>query len=64
MPPTGLTVGVDKLRDGYVIVGSRRIDKHHKEILKARRYEVSATGIFVYPNSPVEVGTYLTVVLV
>lgn len=58
MPPTGITVGVDKLRDGYVIVGSRRIDKHHKEILKARRYEVSATGIFVYPNSPVEVGTY------
>lgn len=58
MPPTGITVGVDKLRGGYVIVGSRRIDKHHKEILKARRYEVSATGIFVYPNSPVEVGTY------
>lgn len=58
IPPTGLTVGVDKLRDGYVIVGSRRIDKHHKEILKARRYEVGTTGIFVYPNSPVEVGTY------
>lgn len=58
IPPTGLTVGVDKLRDGYVIVGSRRIDKHHKEVLKARKYLVGATGIFVYPNSPVEVGTY------
>lgn len=58
MPPTGITVGVDKLRDGYVIVDSYRIDEHHKEVLKARRYEVGTTGIFVYPNSPVEVGTY------
>ena len=58
IPPTGITVGEDKLRDGYVIVGSRRVDKHHKEVLKARRYEVSATGVFVYPNSPVEVGTH------
>lgn len=58
MPPTGITVGVDKLRDGYVIVDSYRIDEHHKEVLKARRYEVGTTGIFVYPNSPVEVGTW------
>lgn len=58
IPPTGLTVGVDKLRDGYVIVGSYRIDEHHKEVLKARRYEVSTAGVFVCPDSPVEVGTY------
>lgn len=58
IPPTGLTVGVDKLRDGYVIVDSYRIDEHHKEVLKARRYKVGTTGIFVYPDSPVEVGTY------
>lgn len=58
IPPTGLTVGVDRLRDGYVIVGSRRIDEHHKEILKARKYLVGATGVFVCPDSPVEVGTY------
>lgn len=58
IPPTGLTVGVERLRDGYVIVGSRRIDEHHKEILKARKYLVGATGIFVYPDSPVEVGTW------
>lgn len=58
IPPTGLTVGVDRLRDGYVIVGSRRIDEHHKEILKARKYRIGATGIFVCPDSPVEVGTY------
>lgn len=58
IPPTGLTVGVDRLRDGYVIVGSRRIDEHHKEILKAREYEESTAGIFVRPDSPVEVGTW------
>lgn len=58
IPPTGLTVGVDKLRAGYVIVGSRRIDEHHKEVLKARRYEVRTAGVFVCPDSPVEVGTY------
>ena len=58
MPPTGITVGVDKLRDGYVIVDSYRIDEHHKEVLKARGYEVGTTGIFVHPNSPVEVSTY------
>lgn len=58
IPPTGLTVGVDKLRDGYVIVDSYRIDEHHKEVLKARKYLVGATGIFVCPDSPVEVGTW------
>lgn len=58
MPPTGITVGVDKLRDGYVIVDSYRIDEHHKEVLKARKYLVGATGVFVCPDSPVEVGTY------
>ena len=58
IPPTGLTVGVDRLRAGYVIVGSRRVDEHHKEILKARKYLVGATGVFVCPDSPVEVGTY------
>lgn len=58
IPPTGLTVGVEKLRDGYVIVGSRRIDEHHKEVLKARKYLVGATGVFACPDSPVEVGTY------
>lgn len=58
IPTTGLTVGIDKLRDGYVIIGSRRIDEHHKEVLKARRYEVRTAGVFVCPDSPVEVGTY------
>ena len=58
MPPTGITVGVDKLRNGYVIVDSYRIDEHHKEVLKARKYLVGATGVFVCPDSPVEVGTY------
>lgn len=58
MPPTGITVGVDKLRDGYVIVDSYRIDEHHKEVLKARKYLVGATGVFVCPDSPIEVGTY------
>lgn len=57
IPSTGLVVGLDKLREGYAIVGSYSIDEHHKEILKARRYRIGATGIFVYPDSPVEVGT-------
>lgn len=56
IPSTGLVVGIDKLREGYVIVGSYSIDEHHKEILKAREYEVGTTGVFVYPDSPVEVG--------
>lgn len=58
IPATGLTVGVDKLRDGYVIVGSYPIDEHNKAILKARRYEVRTAGYFVRPDSPVEVGTW------
>lgn len=58
IPATGLVVGTDKLRDGYVIVDSYRIDEHHKEVLKARKYRIGATGIFVCPDSPVEVGTY------
>ena len=58
IPPTGLTVGVDKLRDGYVIVGSYPIDEHNKAILKAREYEESTAGVFVRPDSPVEVGTW------
>lgn len=58
IPATGLTVGVDKLRDGYVIVGSYPIDEHNKAILKARRYEVRTAGVFVRPDSPVEVGTW------
>ena len=57
IPSTGLVVGLDKLREGYVIVGSYSIDEHHKEVLKARRYRIGATGIFVYPDSPIEVGT-------
>lgn len=56
IPPTGLTVGLDKLRGDYVIVDSYPIDEHHKKILKARRYRTGASGIFVYPDSPVEVG--------
>lgn len=57
IPPTGLTVGLDKLREDYVIVSSYPIDEHHKAVLKAREYEVGTTGIFVYPDSPIEVGT-------
>lgn len=56
IPSTGLVVGLDKLRDGYVIVGSYSIDEHHKQILKAREYRIGTTGVFVYPDSPVEVG--------
>jgi hypothetical protein len=58
IPSTGLVVGLDKLKGDYVIVGSYSIDEHHKQILKARRYRIGATGIFVYPDSPIEVGTY------
>lgn len=57
IPPTGITLGVDKLKDGYVIVDSYLLDEHNKNILKARKYEVGTTGIFVYPDSPVEVAT-------
>lgn len=57
IPPTGITLGVDKLKDGYVIVDSYLLDEHQKNILKARKYEESTTGVFVYPDSPVEVAT-------
>ena len=57
IPPTGLVVGTDKLKGDYVIVGSYPIDEHHKKILKARRCKIGTTGIFVYPDSPIEVST-------
>lgn len=57
IPPTGITLGVDKLKDGYVIVDSYLLDEHQKNILKARKYEESTTGVFVYPDSPIEVAT-------
>lgn len=57
IPPTGITLGLDKLKDGYVIVDSYLLDEHQKNILKARKYEESTTGVFVYPDSPVEVAT-------
>ena len=55
---TGVTVGLDKLKGGYVIVDSYRIDEHHKEVLKAREYEESASGVFVRPGTLIEVSTY------
>lgn len=57
IPTTGLTVGLDRLKDGYVLLDSQSIDEHNKNILKARKYEVGTTGVFVYPDSPVEVAT-------
>lgn len=60
IPSTGLTVGLDKLKDGYVIVDSYPLDEHQKNILKARKYTVSTAGVFVYPDSPVEIATIPT----
>lgn len=60
IPPTGITVGVDKLKDGYVILDSQSIDEHQKNILKARKYTVSTAGVFVYPDSPIEIATIPT----
>lgn len=57
IPPTGITLGLDKLKDGYVIIDSYLLDEHQKNILKARKYTESTTGVFVYPDSPVEVAT-------
>ena len=57
IPPTGITLGLDKLKDGYVIIDSYPLDEHQKNILKARKYEESTTGVFVYPDSPIEVAT-------
>lgn len=55
---TGITVGLDKLKGGYVIVDSYRIDEHNKVVLKAREYEESASGVFVRPGTLIEVSTY------
>ena len=57
IPPTGITLGLDKLKDGYVILDSYHVDEHNKNILKARKYEESTTGVFVYPDSPIEIAT-------
>lgn len=51
---TGLTVGVDKLKDGYVIVDSYPLDEHNKIVLIAREYEESTSGIFVRPGTVIE----------
>lgn len=60
IPPTGITVGLDKLKDGYVILDSQSVDEHQKNILKARKYTVSTAGVFVYPDSPIEIATIPT----
>lgn len=51
---TGLTVGLDKLKDGYVIVDSYPLDEHNKIVLIAREYEESTSGIFVRPGTVIE----------
>lgn len=57
IPTTGLTVGLDKLKDGYVIVDSYPLDEHNKIVLKAREYEESTAGIFVRPGTLIEEAT-------
>lgn len=57
IPPTGLTVGLDKLKDGYVIIDSYPLDEHNKIVLKAREYEESTAGIFVRPGTLIEEAT-------
>ena len=57
IPSTGLTVGLDKLKDGYVIVDSYPLDEHNKIVLKAREYEESTAGIFVRPGALIEEAT-------
>lgn len=59
IPPTGLTVGVDKLKDGYVILDSYLLDEHQKNMLIAREYEESTAGIFVRPGTIIEEVTRL-----
>ena len=59
IPPTGLTVGLDKLKDGYVIVDSYPLDEHNKIVLIAREYEESTSGIFVRPGTVIEEVTRL-----
>lgn len=54
IPPTGITVGVDKLKDGYVILDSYLLDEHQRNMLIARKYEVGTTGIFVRPGTLIE----------
>ena len=54
IPPTGLTVGLDKLKDGYVIVDSYPLDEHNKIVLIAREYEESTSGVFVRPGTLIE----------
>lgn len=54
IPPTGITVGVDKLKDGYVILDSYPLDEHQKNMLIAREYEESTAGIFVRPGTVIE----------
>lgn len=54
IPSTGLTVGLDKLKDGYVILDSYPLDEHQKNMLIARKYEVGTTGIFVRPGTVIE----------
>lgn len=59
IPPTGITVGVDKLKDGYVILDSYLLDEHQKNMLIAREYEESTAGIFVRPGTVIEEVTRL-----
>lgn len=54
VPATGLTVGLDKLKDGYVIIDSYPLDEHQKNMLIAREYEESTAGIFVRPGTLIE----------
>lgn len=54
IPTTGLTVGLDKLKDGYVIVDSYPLDEHQKNMLIAREYEESTAGVFVRPGTVIE----------
>lgn len=53
----GLTVGLDKLKDGYVIVDSYHLDEHNKIVLIAREYEESTSGVFVRPGTLIEATT-------
>lgn len=53
----GLTVGLDKLKDGYVIVDSYLLDEHNKIVLIAREYEESTSGVFVRPGALIEANT-------
>lgn len=59
VPATGLTVGLDKLKDGYVIVDSYPLDEHQKNMLIAREYEESTAGVFVRPGTVIEEVTRL-----